>query len=127
MLPIPHISLVTVDSIQERRVSETMQENGYAALVSKMQQEQEVYRIWLMNQPPEVILSKAAEWSAREDLLSSLDEWTPGEKEIQGLLAAEKPLETLFGWLKNGTDEEEIRRQIDGMAAGIINMMAAGG
>ena len=50
-----------------------------------------------------------------------------GEKEIQGLLAAEKPLETLFGWLKNGTDEEEIRRQIDGMAAGIINMMAAGG
>ena len=103
-----------------------MEENGnFLSLVSKMRREQEEYRIWLMEQPPEIILSRAAEWSAREDMLGSLDEWDPDAKTIEALLTCDKPLEKLFGWLTE-REEDVIRKEIDEMAAGIMQMFASG-
>ena len=46
----------------------------FLELAHKMRAEQEEYRVWLMSQPPEIIIAHAAEWSAREDVLSRLDE-----------------------------------------------------
>ena len=37
----------------------------FLELAHKMRAEQEEYRVWLMSQPPEIIIAHAAEWSAR--------------------------------------------------------------
>ena len=100
--------------------------DNFLSLVSKMRREQEEYRIWLMEQAPEIILSRAAEWSAREDMHGSLDEWEPDAKTIEALLTCDKPLEKLFGWLTEQKEEDTIRKEIDEMAAGIVQMFASG-
>lgn len=101
-------------------------EEKFPALVEKMRREQEMYRIWLMEQPPEVILSRASEWSAREDMLSRLDEWDPDEKMVDALLSCDRPAETLFEWLRDDKAEDQIRAEIDQMADSIVQMMASG-
>ena len=98
---------------------------GFLELAHKMRVEQEEYRVWLMSQPPEVIIAHAAEWSAREDVISRLDELVLDGKEIKALLSIEKPFEKLFGWLSDGEDPDEIRIEIDAMAEGMARMMSA--
>ena len=93
----------------------------FLELAHKMRAEQEEYRVWLMSQPPKIIIAHAAEWSAREDVLSRLD-----GKETKALLSLDKPFEKLFGWLSDEEDPEEIRLEIDAMAEGMARMMAAG-
>lgn len=95
-------------------------------LAHKMRAEQEEYRVWLMSQPPEIIIAHAAEWSAREDVLSRLDELVLDGKETKALLSLDKTFEKLFGWLSDEEDPEEIRLEIDAMAEGMARMMAAG-
>lgn len=56
------------------------------ALYKKMFAEQDSYRSWLIEQPPEVILDKAYEYAAREDLLLSLEYNDLSDKEAQALL-----------------------------------------
>ena len=45
-----------------------------AKLNSKMQQEQNEYRAWLLAQPPEEILNHAYEYSVREDIILATEE-----------------------------------------------------
>ena len=98
----------------------------FLELAHKMRAEQEEYRVWLMSQPPEIIIAHSAEWSAREDVLSRLDELVLDGKETKALLSLDKPFEKLFGWLSDEEDPEEIRLEIDAMAEGMARMMAAG-
>ena len=55
----------------------------FLELAHKMRAEQEEYRVWLMSQPPEIIHPHAAEWAAREDVLSRLDELVLDGKETK--------------------------------------------
>ena len=98
----------------------------FLELAHKMRAEQEEYRVWLMSQPPEIIIAHAAEWSAREDVLSRLDELVLDGKETKALPSLDKPFEKLFGWLSDEEDPEEIRLESDAMAEGMARMMAAG-
>lgn len=68
----------------------------FLELAHKMRAEQEEYRVWLMSQPPEIIIAHAAEWSAREDVLSRLDELVLDGKETKALLSLDKPFEKLL-------------------------------
>lgn len=43
------------------------------ALYEKMFAEQEIYRAWLLSQPPEEILNHTYEYTCREDILLSLE------------------------------------------------------
>ena len=43
------------------------------ALYSKMQEEQDTYRSWLLAQSPEEILNHTLEYSAREDILMGME------------------------------------------------------
>lgn len=66
------------------------------ALYKKMSAEQETYRSWLLKQPPEVILDKAYEYAAREDLLLSLEYNELSDKQAQALLDSDDAMKEVF-------------------------------
>ena len=66
------------------------------ALYKKMFAEQERYRSWLLEQPPEAILEKAYEYAAREDLLLALEYNDLSDKEAQALLDSDDAMKEVF-------------------------------
>lgn len=57
-----------------------------------MTAEQEAYRAWLLEMPPEEILKHTWEYTAREDILMALDSWNPSEEQVAALLRSSSPL-----------------------------------
>ena len=79
------------------------------ALYKKMFAEQEQYRDWLLTQPPEAILMHSYEYTAREDLLLSLEYQDLSDAHAQAMLESDSPLKeayTAFQQRETGYMEE---------------------
>ena len=66
------------------------------ALVDKLSAEQDKYRAWLLEQPPEEILNYCYEYAMREDLICSMKSADLSGAEMSALLSAYAPLDELY-------------------------------
>lgn len=73
------------------------------ALYEKVFAEQEVYRNWLLTQPPEEILKHTYEYTVREDILLSLEYHELPDAQAKALLRSPSPLADVF---KDWEDKE---------------------
>lgn len=91
-------------------------------LYEKMFAEQEVYRSWLLSQPPEEILNHAYEYVMREDILLSLEYNDLTDGQAKALLKSPASLADIFkDWEKRETGHmEDIRETIESRANKII-------
>ena len=71
-------------------------EERNTALYQKMFAEQEVYRKWLLEQPPEEILKHTYEYTVREDVLMSLEVHDLTDAQAEALLKSPAPLGFVF-------------------------------
>lgn len=71
------------------------------ALYEKMFAEQEIYRAWLLSQPPEEILNHAYEYTVREDILMSLEYHDLLDAQARALLKSPSPLADVFADWEN--------------------------
>ena len=74
-----------------------MGETDYNALLyDKMKAEQDKYRDWLLNQPPEEILNHTYEYTIREDIVMCMEELELSPKQAKALLRFPCPLEDVY-------------------------------
>lgn len=66
------------------------------ALYQKMEREQDKYRKWLVQCPPEEILSHAYEYAARKDILMAMEELNLPDDQAMALLKQRGPLDDVF-------------------------------
>ena len=66
------------------------------ALYKKMFAEQEKYKEWLLTQTPEAILMNSYEYTAREDILLSLEYNDLSDEQAAALLASDNPLNEAY-------------------------------
>ena len=66
------------------------------ALYQTMEREQDKYRKWLVQCPPEEILSHAYEYVVREDILMSMEELNLPDDQAMALLKQRGPLDDVF-------------------------------
>ena len=66
------------------------------ALYQKMFAEQETYRKWLLEQPPEEILKHTYEYTVREDILLSLEYHDLTDAQTNALMKSPNPLGDVF-------------------------------
>lgn len=66
------------------------------ALYQKMFAEQDTYRKWLLEQPPEEILKNAYEYTVREDVVLSLEYNDLTDAQAEALLKSPTPLKDIF-------------------------------
>lgn len=66
------------------------------ALYQKMECEQDKYRKWLVQCPPEEILSHAYEYVVREDILATMEELNLPDDQAKALLKQRGPLDDIF-------------------------------
>lgn len=66
------------------------------ALYERMFDEQQKYREWLVEQPPEEILNHCYELMVREDILTSLEYHDLTDKQCEALLKSDCPLNDIF-------------------------------
>lgn len=71
-------------------------EEKNTALYEKMFAEQETYRKWLLEQPPEEILKHSYEYIVREDILLSLEYNDLTDAQAEALLKSPGPLGDIF-------------------------------
>lgn len=71
-------------------------EERNTALYQKMFAEQETFRDWLKDQPPEEILNHAYEYTIREDILLSLEYHNLSDAQINALMKSPSPLADVF-------------------------------
>lgn len=88
------------------------------ALYQKMEREQDKYRKWLVQCPPEEILSHAYEYVVREDILMSMEELNLPDDQAMTLLKQRGPLDDVFkDFSKLETDYmETVRGAIESFA-----------
>ena len=66
------------------------------ALYHKMEREQDKYCKWLVQCPPEEILSHAYEYAVREDILMAMEELNLPDDQAMALLKQRGPLDDVF-------------------------------
>lgn len=66
------------------------------ALYQKMQAEFEYFKDWLLNQPPQEILNHAYEYTTKEDILLTFENFDLSEKQAKALLSQTMPLDDVF-------------------------------
>lgn len=66
------------------------------ALYQKMEREQDKYRKWLVQYPPEEILSHAYEYAVREDILMAMEELNLPDDQAMALLKQRGLLDDVF-------------------------------
>lgn len=71
-------------------------EERNTALYQKMFAEQETYRKWLLEQPPEEILKHTYEYTVREDVLMTLEAHDLTDAQAEALLKSPAPLGDVF-------------------------------
>lgn len=67
-----------------------------ALLYDKMKAEQDKYRDWLLNQPPEEILNHTYEYTMREDIVMCMEELELSPKQAKALLRSPCPLDDVY-------------------------------
>ena len=81
-------------------------------LYEKMFAEQERYRDWLLHQPPEEILNHTYEYTAREDILMTLEDNDLSFEQAWALLSSPTPLADVFKEFENReTDYMDVVRE----------------
>ena len=92
------------------------------ALYKKMVAEQDVYREWLLSQPPEEILKHTYEYTIREDILMCVENNDLFPKQAQALLKSPCPLGDVFkDWEKRDCSYmDELRETIESRADHVI-------
>lgn len=81
------------------------------ALFKKIFAEQQRYREWLLNQPPNEILNHCYEYTVREDIVFALEEHDLSDAQCKALLKKASPLADLFNYYeKRETDHMDIIR-----------------
>lgn len=79
-----------------------MGETDYNALLyDKMKAEQDKYRDWLLNQPPEEILNHTYEYTMREDIVMCMEELELSPKQAKALLRSPCPLDDVYKEFKD--------------------------
>lgn len=71
-------------------------EEKNTALYEKVFAEQETYRKWLLEQPPEEILKHSYEYTVREDIVLSLEYHDLEDSQAEALLKSPAPLGDIF-------------------------------
>lgn len=71
-------------------------EERNTALYQKMFAEQERFKNWLLEQPPEELLRHAYEYTVREDILLSLECHELEDGQANALLKSRNPLKKIF-------------------------------
>ena len=109
-----------------------MGETDYNALLyDKMKAEQDKYRDWLLNQPPEEILNHTYEYTMREDIVMCMEELELSPKQAKALLRSPCPLDDVYKEFRDREVEhiserlKELRKEVklcDGIAkrSGVI-------
>lgn len=72
------------------------QEARMSQLYDKMAAEQAKYRGWLLEQPPEEIVSHAYEYAMREDVLMAMEDMELQPEQAEVLLASASPLDDVY-------------------------------
>ena len=72
------------------------QEARMSQLYDKMATEQAKYRGWLLEQPPEEIVSHAYEYAMREDILMAMEDAELRPEQAEILLASASPLDAVY-------------------------------
>ena len=92
------------------------------ALYKNMVAEQDVYREWLLSQPPEEILKHTYEYTIREDILMCVENNDLFPKQAQALLKSPCPLGDVFkDWEKRDCSYmDELRETIESRADHVI-------
>ena len=81
------------------------------ALYQTMEREQDKYRKWLVQCPPEEILSHAYEYAVCEDILMAMEELNLPDDQAMALLKQRGPLDDVFkDFIKLETDYMETVR-----------------
>lgn len=80
------------------------------ALYQKMEREQDKYRKWIVQCPPEQILSHAYEYAVREDILMAMEELNLPDDQAMALLKQRGPLDDVKDFSKLETDYMETMR-----------------
>lgn len=73
-----------------------MNEALQQSLYDKLSRDQDRYRDWLKDQPPEEIHHHSYEYTVREDILMSMEELTLSEAETRALLLSPSPMAILY-------------------------------
>ena len=71
-------------------------ENYSDILYKRMATEQDSFRQWLVNQPPEEILHHAYEYTVREDIVMAMKELELTDAQAQALLDSPTPLADVY-------------------------------
>ncbi len=70
------------------------------ALYEKMAAEQDKYRDWLKNQPPEEILNHTYEYTIREDIVMAMEELELTDAQAKALLESPSPLADVYRYFE---------------------------
>ena len=76
--------------------TETENKSAVDQLYEKMSAAQDVYRDWLLSQPPSEILNHTYEYTIREDILYTVESGEITEDEAKELLKSENPLDEVY-------------------------------
>lgn len=94
-----------------------------AALIEKMNAEQDRYRVWLTAQPPAEILNHTYEYTIRQDILIALEDHDLTVAQAETLLASSAPLADIYrDWCKRDDPQymEDIQDTIEARADDLI-------
>ena len=94
-----------------------------AALIEKMNAEQDRYRVWLTAQPPAEILNHTYEYTIRQDILIALEDHDLTAAQAETLLASSAPLADIYrDWCKRDDPQyvEDIQDTIEARADDLI-------
>ena len=94
-----------------------------AALIEKMNAEQDRYRVWLTAQPPAEILNHTYEYTIRQDILIALEGHDLTAAQAETLLASSAPLADIYrDWCKRDDPQymEDIQDTIEARADDLI-------
>lgn len=79
--------------------------NKHEALYDKMQNEQLLFREWLLQQEPEEILKHTYEYTVREDIIFAFEAMELEDKYVVALLLSPCPLQDIYeNYRKKETD-----------------------
>ena len=103
------------EPVSPQEIANMSEEALHTALLQKLGEEQSTFRSQLLSQTPEEILNKAAEYAAREDILSMMQWRTLDKPGYTALLTSPEPLDALYAQYHDMDSEREdfLRECID--------------
>lgn len=94
------------------------------ALVDKLSAEQDTYRAWLLEQPPEEILKHTYEYTMREDIVFCAEELDLIDAQVAALLSSPSPMEDIYKEYdkRDNSYMEDIRDSIETRAEEVLSV-----